>query len=62
VDGIAESVGIKGPSVYKHFKGKEDILNALIDQAESHYDASFGSAEHIGTIPESCVHEIGGMI
>lgn len=53
VDGIAESVGIKGPSVYKHFKGKEDILNALIDQAESHYDASFGSAEHIGTIPES---------
>ncbi|MDO5132743.1 MAG: TetR/AcrR family transcriptional regulator [Eubacteriales bacterium] len=53
VDGIAESVGIKGPSVYKHFKGKEDILNALIDQAESHYDEFFGSADHIGNIPES---------
>jgi len=53
VDGIAESVGIKGPSVYKHFKGKEDILNALIDQAESHYDEFFGSVEHIGNIPEN---------
>ena len=53
VDGIAECVGIKGPSVYKHFKGKEDILNALIDKAEVHYDEFFGSAEHIGSIPES---------
>ena len=53
IDGIAESVGIKGPSVYKHFKGKEDILNALIDKAEERYDEFFGSAEHIGSIPES---------
>ena len=27
VDQIAEAVGIKAPSLYKHFKGKEDILN-----------------------------------
>lgn len=53
VDGIAESVGIKGPSLYKHFKGKEDILNTLIDKAESHYDEFFGSTDHIGSIPES---------
>ena len=26
VDQIAECVGIKGPSLYKHFKGKEDNL------------------------------------
>ena len=34
VDLIAERVGIKGPSLYKHYKGKEEILNALIDVAE----------------------------
>ena len=31
VEQIAERVGIKAPSLYKHFKGKEDILNALIE-------------------------------
>ena len=31
VEQIAGIVGIKAPSLYKHYKGKEDILNALID-------------------------------
>ena len=35
VDLIAERVGIKGPSLYKHYKGKEEILNAVIDAAEN---------------------------
>ena len=58
VDGIAEAVGIKGPSLYRHFKGKEEILNALIDKAESHYDEFFGSTDHIGIIPENKVEFI----
>ena len=53
VEQIAEKVGIKAPSLYKHFKGKEDILNALIDSAEERYEESFGSEQHIGKIPES---------
>lgn len=53
VEQIAEKVGIKAPSLYKHFKGKEDILNALIDNAEARYDEYFGSEQHIGKIPES---------
>ena len=53
VEQIAEKVGIKAPSLYKHFKGKEDILNAIIDNAEAHYEKSFGSEQHIGKIPES---------
>ena len=32
VEEIAEKVGIKAPSLYNHFKGKEDILNALIEK------------------------------
>ena len=53
VEQIAEKVGIKAPSLYKHFKGKEDIMTALIDSAEEHYEESFGSEQHIGEIPES---------
>ena len=53
VEQIAEKVGIKAPSLYKHFKGKEEILNALIDSAEKHYEDSFGSENHIGRLPES---------
>ena len=38
VEQIAGIVGIKAPSLYKHYKGKEDILNALIDSAEVRYE------------------------
>ena len=53
VEEIAAEVGIKAPSLYKHYKGKEDILNALIDTAESRYEGTFGSENNIGKIPES---------
>ena len=53
VEQIANIVGIKAPSLYKHYKGKEDILNSLIDSAEARYDEMFGSENHIGRIPES---------
>lgn len=53
VDLIAERVGIKGPSLYKHYKGKEDILNALIDSAEERYEEYFGSEENIGRLPKN---------
>ena len=53
VEQIAEKVGIKAPSLYNHFKGKEDILNALIDMAEARYEEFFGSGRQIGKLPES---------
>ena len=52
VDLIAERVGIKGPSLYKHYKGKEEILNALIDAAEERYEEYFGSEKNIGKLPQ----------
>ena len=51
VEQIASIVGIKAPSLYKHYKGKEDILNALIDSAEVRYEEMFGSENNIGKIP-----------
>ena len=53
IEQIAELVGIKAPSLYKHFKGKEDILNSLIDIAEERYEENFGSENNIGKIPDS---------
>ena len=53
VDLIAENAGIKGPSMYKHFKGKDDILNALIEKVENYYQENFGSAGKPGKIPRS---------
>ena len=60
VEQIAQDVGIKAPSLYKHFKGKEDILNSLIDTAENRYEENFGSDKNIGKIPNSIdefIHE-----
>ncbi len=53
VEEIADKVGIKAPSLYNHFKGKEDILNALIDSAEERYEESFGSEKNTGTLPKN---------
>lgn len=35
---IAEVVGIKAPSLYKHYKSKQDIFNAILDEMKSSYD------------------------
>jgi AcrR family transcriptional regulator len=32
VDEIGRSAGITGPAIYRHFKGKDDILGALFDE------------------------------
>ena len=37
VDEIAESIGIKGPNIYKYFKGKEDLYNQLAKLGEDVY-------------------------
>lgn len=53
IDEIAAHAGIKGPSIYKHFKSKEEILDMLIDSAEERYDELFGSEVNVGRIPKS---------
>lgn len=53
VDLIAEQSGLKGPSIYKHFKSKEEILDTLISNVENYYEMNFGSESHPGRIPSS---------
>ena len=37
VEDIAQKVGIKAPSLYKHYKGKSEIISALLDKSMSRY-------------------------
>ena len=53
VDLIAENAGLKGPSLYRHYKGKEDIFFSLIDMIESHYSKGFGLINSEEGFPES---------
>lgn len=50
---IAENAGLKGPSLYRHYKGKEDIFNSLIDLVESHYAEGIGLKSERGKSPAS---------
>lgn len=38
VDEIAESIGIKGPNLYKYFKGKAALMEELSQLSDSSYD------------------------
>ena len=40
---IAEAVGIKAPSLYKHFKGKKEIFDAIIEEIRGRYTAQASS-------------------
>lgn len=53
VDLIAENAGLKGPSLYRHFKGKEDIFNSMIELVASHYEEGFGLKQEQEELPES---------
>lgn len=35
---IAEGVGIKAPSLYKHYKSKQDIFDAIIEEMRNRYN------------------------
>ena len=62
VDLIAEKAGIKGPSLYRHYKGKEDIFNSMMDMVTSHYAESFGLNKNPEAYPESIYELIENSI
>ena len=62
VDLIAETAGLKGPSIYKHFKGKEEVLEVILERVEEHYEMNFGSKLHTGNIPASMEELVKGAL
>ncbi|MCQ2575213.1 MAG: MBL fold metallo-hydrolase [Treponema sp.] len=53
VDEIGETAGFKGPSLYRHFKGKDEILSELVRWGEKYYTEKFGNTSKDVKIPES---------
>ena len=50
---LTAALGLVKSSMYKHFESKEAIWNALLDEMIAYYDAHFGSAEHLPSVPDS---------
>ena len=49
VEQIASAVGIKAPSLYKHYKSKQDIFNAIFEETAKRYGAFAESISvHLG--------------
>ncbi|MCQ2567375.1 MAG: TetR/AcrR family transcriptional regulator [Mogibacterium sp.] len=53
VDEIGAAAGVKGPAIYHYFKGKEAILNELLNVYEEYYGSRFGNACDDLPIPDT---------
>ena len=51
VNEIAERVGIKGPSLYKHYKSKQAIFDAIIDEMNHRFEQQAQALTIDGTDP-----------
>jgi AcrR family transcriptional regulator len=49
---IAAAVGIKAPSLYKHYKSKQDIFDAIIAEMSERYEKQVAAMQMNGTEPE----------
>ena len=53
ISDIASMVGIVKSALYRHFAGKEEIWNAVMDMMIDYYSARFGSPDRLPGIPAS---------
>ena len=58
---IAEAVGIKAASLYKHYAGKQDIFNSILTKAVDGYQAMTGQLGIDGIIASNDVERYAGM-
>ena len=48
---IANAVGIKAPSLYKHYKSKRDIFNGILAEMQTRYDKQTATLQMNGSNP-----------
>ena len=51
---FAAGMGLSKSALYRHYKSKEAIWNALLDKMEAYYNERFGSPEYLPQMPETC--------
>jgi len=61
VNDIAEKVGIKAPSLYKHYKNKQAIFDAIIDEMNNRFEQQAQSLSINGTDPTADVEAYKNM-
>ena len=44
---LTASLGLVKSALYRHFKSKQEIWDALLDEMISYYETRFGSPEHL---------------
>ena len=47
---IAEGVGIKAPSLYKHYKRKQDIFEAILEEMRNRYNKEVSFLSFNGSV------------
>ena len=50
---IAAAVGVVKSGFYRHYAGKEELWNAVLDEMERYYAERFGSSENLPALPRS---------
>lgn len=50
---IAGAVGVVKSGFYRHYTGKEELWNAILDEMERYYAERFGSSDNMPAIPQS---------
>lgn len=61
VGDIAKAVGIKAPSLYKHFKSKQEIFEAILDELKAGYEKKAASMGIDGSMPDADVEVYDGI-
>lgn len=61
VQQIADAVGIRAPSLYKHFKSKQEIFDTILAEMEERYQKQMGSLRMNGVEPGKDVNLFTSM-
>lgn len=58
IDEIGEATGISGPAIYRHFKSKDDILLALVDENADRSEADVRAVHQEGGTPAEMLEHL----
>ena len=55
---IAKAVGIVPSDVYRHFSGKDQVMDAVLDLVDQSFQTNLKVARQMTADPVSCLHEV----
>jgi AcrR family transcriptional regulator len=55
---IAKEVGVVTSAVYRHFAGKDDLLDAVLNLVDQSFQSSLNVARNAAADPVDCLHQV----